>query len=535
MYSVPSNATQISMNAPAVSAASAAENTEADKCNACFGNLGNQRTIVVFPCTHSYHKSCVDQLLKAPKINDCESCSRSAIHCLSSEKRPLHVAAAKGQPDAVSGLLALGVNVNDSTKDGLTPLHCAAIRGDVATIERLVSQGASVNAQTRGMTPLHFAAEHGQTDAIWLLLHHGADINSQPIVRETPSEIKDRQDLNLIVAMMERFQGLPWPSADSNGSEAQIKSYGKTPLHSAIKAGQEEAVNALALAGADTEVLIDESKTLLRWAKSEGKLTKSMISTLAHATCDTEAPCKGTRAELLGTLIKFKEWNLFDQLWANTPDADVNKLQCPESSQLAFFQSVECGQTDNIKAMIARGANVNARNGNNKTPLYCAIDKGQPESIAMLIADNADVNATMRYGWTALHLAAQRGEASVVQLLIDAKANVNASISDGEIPTSSDIANERYMVNNTNGGTPLHIAVESCQPEIVERLIAANADVNALNTAVHTPLKVAHVLYKKEMSRVQFQGVFSAIEKVESYRTIIQLLQSVKAGSGFEY
>ncbi|MBO9481509.1 ankyrin repeat domain-containing protein [Salinisphaera sp. G21_0] len=516
---------------------SKADNPEIEKCNFCFGNLGNQRTVVLFPCTHSYHKLCIGEFLEVPQNTTCPGCNHSVTHCLSPDETPLLVAAAKGRPDAISGMLALGVNVNDSTEDGLTPLHCAAIKGDVATLEQLVRHGANVNALTRGMTPLHFAAQCGHHDTIWFLLENGANINYQANVMETPSQIQDRRDWNVLLASVEKWQGLPLGSTlEYHGSDAQITSYGKTPLHCAIEAGHEQVVNDLAVAGADIEVLIGEGKTLLSWAKSEGKLTKPIISSLASATCDTEAYCEGARAELLGALIEINDWALFDKLLGNTRGADIDKLRCPGSSQLAFFQSVECGQTDNIKAMITRGADVNCLNDRGMTPLYRAVDEGQPESVATLIAGNADVNATMGdYKWTALHLAAKKGEASIVQLLIEANVNVDACISDGETPLPPKKAFDRYKTNTTNGGTPLHIAVESCQPEIVERLIAASADVNALNAAVHTPLKVAQVLCDTAIYRVENLNDFAALNKIESYETIIELLHSVNAGSGFEY
>ncbi|WP_257266958.1 ankyrin repeat domain-containing protein [Endozoicomonas sp. ONNA2] len=706
MYNIISNTPQHSAIAPAFGV-SESENPDIDKCKLCPGHLGNQRSVVAVPCTHIFHKTCIDQYLKAEKDKACPSCSRSITHCLSPEKMPLHVAAAKGQADAVSNLLAHGANVNGSTKDGLTPLHCAAIQGDAATIKCLVSHGASgltsgmnplysafravdrffshdvsvnalakgmtplhsaikagqdeavkalltegadtkvligegksllswakdegkltqslvkilahatcdtvtpckgmradllgalteindwklfdkvwantpdadidklqcpgssqlaffrsvecgqpdnikamidrgadvnarngnnetplhcaaskgdaatieflvchgakVNALTNGMTPLHFAAQHGQLDAIECLLEFKANINCQVILRETP----------IARLVDEAFMAIGKPSSRST--------YGITPLYSAIEAGQEQAVNALLTAGADTEQLIGYSRSLLSWAKYKKKLTKSMVENLAHATCDTVTPCKGMRADLLGALIDIKDWTLFDKVWANTQDADIDKLQCLESSQLAFYRSVEWGQPDNIKAMIARGADVNARNGNNdETPLYRAVDKGQPESIAVLIAANADVNATTRNGWTALHLAARRGKAFIAQQLIDAKANVDASISNGGEQISLRDAVEKYKRNRLIGGTPLHFAVQSCEPEIVKQLIAANADVNACNSAGHAPLQVARMLCRGTFMYSLLTNDSSAYFKFEDYENIIQLLSNTR-------
>ncbi|MCK5644078.1 MAG: ankyrin repeat domain-containing protein, partial [Gammaproteobacteria bacterium] len=89
------------------------------------------------------------------------------------------------------------------------------------------------------------------------------------------------------------------------------------------------------------------------------------------------------------------------------------------------------------------------------------------------IQAGADVNVRNKYGVTPLMMASQNGHVEVVKLLLAAKANVNA-------------------VDKTDGVTPLLIASVKGHTEIVKLLIAAKADVNAVRkTDGVTPLFMA--------------------------------------------
>lgn len=71
----------------------------------------------------------------------------------------IHELAGQDDIEAISELLASGVDVNARDDEGCTALHFAADRGAAGAAQLLLSAGADVNAQDGdGQTPLHYAA-----------------------------------------------------------------------------------------------------------------------------------------------------------------------------------------------------------------------------------------------------------------------------------------------------------------------------------------------------------------------------------------
>lgn len=79
------------------------------------------------------------------------------------------------------------------------------------------------------------------------------------------------------------------------------------------------------------------------------------------------------------------------------------------------------------------GADVNARNQDEWTPLHCAADNSDKEGVALLVKLGADIEALNNYEQTPLALAASKGFCAVGPLL-QLGANVNAQDVDGRTP-----------------------------------------------------------------------------------------------------
>ena len=132
------------------------------------------------------------------------------------------------------------------------------------------------------------------------------------------------------------------------------------------------------------------------------------------------------------------------------------------------------GTASEVSAVLAAGADLNARGERGNTPLHeAARHNPEPSVVAALIKAGADPNVRNEHGDTPLHSAAWRNpEPSVVGALIKAGADVDARAEDGK--------------------TPLHAAAENNpEPSVVAALIEAGADPSARDKDGKTPFDYA--------------------------------------------
>ena len=171
-----------------------------------------------------------------------------------------------------------------------------------------------------------------------------------------------------------------------------------------------------------------------------------------------------------GKLIIFVFTFLF--LAANAYAADDSPL----------FEAVKKGDKATVEALLAKGADVNAKDEYGDTPLHKAETFGHKDLAGLLLAKGADVNAKTKYGWTPLHTAVFSGHKDFAELLLAKGADVNAK--------------------NTDGYTPLHRAAEYGLRDVAEFLLAKGADVNAKNTSGSTPLSMAAYAGNKDVAEL---------------------------------
>ena len=97
--------------------------------------------------------------------------------------------------------------------------------------------------------------------------------------------------------------------------------------------------------------------------------------------------------------------------------------------QTALHWTIEYGHTEIAEGLIAKGADVNAKNDGERTPLHTAADRSQgtaanishKEIIELLIAKGANVNAKITSGpirgYTPLYLAVINNNTEIADLL----------------------------------------------------------------------------------------------------------------------
>ena len=90
------------------------------------------------------------------------------------------------------------------------------------------------------------------------------------------------------------------------------------------------------------------------------------------------------------------------------------------------------GEAAAVQALLAKGADVNAKGRNGVTALMAASENGHRDVVQALRSKGADVNVrAIKAGVTALIVASHNGHREVVQALLAKGAAVNAKMSNG--------------------------------------------------------------------------------------------------------
>jgi len=125
-----------------------------------------------------------------------------------------------------------------------------------------------------------------------------------------------------------------------------------------------------------------------------------------------------------------------------------------------IFIAAQRGTVNDVRYFLARGEDVNQRDGSGDPLSHHAVRENNVEVAVFLIVSGADVNATDTNDWTPLHIAVHNPGMDMMRHLISHGANVNAR-------------------NNVHW-TPLHYAARyNPNAEVLRYLIFHGADVNA--------------------------------------------------------
>ena len=145
-----------------------------------------------------------------------------------------------------------------------------------------------------------------------------------------------------------------------------------------------------------------------------------------------------------------------------------------------------------LRALVKKGANVNAAEADGSTALLWASYRDDLESVDLLIRAGAKVNAANDLGATPLWNACVNGSDRLVRRLLEAGANPNAGLMLGETPLMAasrsgnaqvvaQLAAKGAFVNAraARGQTPLMWAAAQKHPAVVKVLLSHGADVHA--------------------------------------------------------
>ncbi len=132
----------------------------------------------------------------------------------------------------------------------------------------------------------------------------------------------------------------------------------------------------------------------------------------------------------------------------------------PPVSPDALHNAVQAGDIEVLKAMLAAGVDLDARDSRSWTALMHAVNQGSPLLVSMLLEAGADVNIRALDGATALFMAAAHGHTEIIELLMKAGADVTIRGPQGKTPV--EVAITRYGDINAareKGASPALLAL----------------------------------------------------------------------------
>jgi ankyrin repeat protein len=349
---------------------------------------------------------------------------------------PLATAAASGLKNEVQRQLDQGADVNAKDARGTTALMTCTRVGDLETTTLLLDRGADVRAKDErgwtalnesvwnnhlqlatilldkgadpnaadnaGWTPLIQAAWKGQTEAVSLLIARGAEINTRDTFGKTAFmravEMGHRDVASLLLDK----------GTDVNAAQAD----GWTPVMAAVTRQDREMVAFLRKSGAAMTVA---AAVLLGDGKEMQRLVQEAVTKRAQIG---DAPM----ALLIATRDGREDMVTF--LLDRCPDIDIKGTCC----DTALIFAIGKRHTGIAKALLKKGANVNAADDWKKTALHHAASVDDFDLVRMLVEKGADVDASTVDGTAPLAYALGRNpNVKIVKFLLEKGASVNAA------------------------------------------------------------------------------------------------------------
>lgn len=260
----------------------------------------------------------------------------------------------------VRKLLRERVDVNAPQGDGATALHWAAHHDDQELARLLLRAGANANAaDDHGVTPLLLACQNGSAPMVEALVEAHARPDLATVVGETPLIMASHTG-NVDVVRLLLDHG-----ADLKGVESTL---GQNALMRAVAENHVEVVRLLIARGADVRQRSKNRFTPLLFAAQQGNIE------LARMLLDAGADVQESAPDGIGG------------------DTNLTRAFKPDTDAAALLVAIDSNHEALARFLLDRGADPNHA-GAGRTALHSAVQRSMPELVKALLARGANPNA----------------------------------------------------------------------------------------------------------------------------------------------
>ncbi|XP_012937566.1 transient receptor potential cation channel subfamily A member 1 isoform X2 [Aplysia californica] len=409
----------------------------------------------------------------------------------------IHIAIDSNRPDVLSFLLSKGADVNVTDQDGKTALHHAVVEQSPEMVGILVLRNARTDIKDiHNRMPLHTAAEVGNVTILERLLPHYVNPNMEgdggytalhyAASRDCADAVRFLIKKQCLLSVFSECRDFPIHVAGKTGSanavrtileECQCQGFTKEgilrlrdrernmPIHSAVNGGSIEAVKCCLQMGSSLICKQEDGWTPLHFAAMQGNL--DMVVAMYN-----------------GQTEEFRSAVCIVDGLRRTP------LHCA-----TLFN-----HTAVMKFLLDKGANINAVDDNQFTPLLLAASKGKLEATKMLINYGADTTFRDRWNRNLFHLLILSNK--VIEDLSGCVKGVK----------------KLYLwlgEKDRNGCTALHYAARYGNLSAVSALLSMGASLFSKNFQKQSPFHVAAMYGRRGICKLMLDTAFAVSLKNE--------------------
>ena len=396
---------------------------------------------------------------------------------------PLHLGAMHGRADLVRMLLAAGADRSAMCPGSL-------VQRVVPTME-FIEEVTGTSIVMAG-TPLHYAAAARCVEAVKLLLEPGARGKAQlETVSVGAAGASGATPLHCALC--------GWVPHDNGGTEdggatlqflldagadpnakAEEGKCASTPLSDAAEGADISAVKMLLAAKVDLSYACRKGVKLPLVALAQGYKDSRRETADASLECmklllaaGADPNCNATNLKYNGgALLHFvrKAMSGIHPDHPDRPDQMCGKSECSREAD---------AHLEGMELLLAAGADPNAIDselGEGCSALHYAAHFGAADAAKVLLGAGANANAVDGIQWTPLHHATEKASIEVAKVLLDAGANISLETQEGCTPLLQ-------AAFNAQGNVQAAV--------LVKLLLDAGADVTTTNVAAMTALHLA--------------------------------------------